>query len=166
MRRPRLSYANVVATLALAAALGGGAALALSGSGSIQRATVAPGFNDSETLLRLHGIGRVRAACDDAGFITNYLRNDSGRRLAVSGLAANESAANPGAYYYWEEVPDGQEIPLGGIGGGEGLHATWYVSIFPAGKSARPQATLTLNVEKGCSDGQVSALATNTEEAG
>jgi hypothetical protein len=162
----RLTYANVVATLALIVALGGGAAMALSGSGSVKSANIAtPEFEESTRLMRLDGIGKLRVACDEVGLVGVHLRNNSGKKLVVTRIAANESFTNPGAYYYWNEIPDGESEGIGGIGGGKGSHATSWFSIFPAGDADRPQASLIVNVERDCVDGKVSVLATSTESA-
>ena len=62
--RQRLTYANVVATLALFAAVGGGAVAAVGGSGGTVRVgAVKPGTFPGTKVLGLAGVGVLRAEC-------------------------------------------------------------------------------------------------------
>jgi hypothetical protein len=83
--RSRLSYANVMATLAVALALGGGGfALAnISGSGNV-RFGAEKGLSSAhyETVLALSGVGKLKAFCGKSTLIR--FKNTSSKTLQLT----------------------------------------------------------------------------------
>ena len=85
--REKLTYANVMSTLAVFLVLGGGiTAAAISGSGSVKfggqkGVSPAPSW---DTILNLSGIGKVQAQCGKGTNIA--FRNTSGKKLLATFL--------------------------------------------------------------------------------
>lgn len=101
--RARLTYANVVATLALFLALAGGSAIALSGRNSVTTKDIAPGAVSTPKLAR----GAVTAA---------KIRNGS---LHLSDFAAGELPAGSGVFSSRFSLKGGTMGfgPISGLGG-------------------------------------------------
>jgi len=157
-----LNPPTVISVIALCIAVGGGYAIAFSGSGSVERAKevgITPAY---ETVLVLSDIGRLRAACDGTGSpVTVAFKNTSGRNLVSRTF--EESAGD----YASRELADGETSIGLAIGiGAETIH--WYIS--PAGGSATPQADMSVTVtpsiagSPSCTKAEVAAIATTTEE--
>jgi hypothetical protein len=159
----RLTYANVVATIALFGVLAGGVAVAVKGGKkpSLLRAGIAtPALDQERHLLRLKGIGQLRVACGGSGILTLQVRNRSGKRLQVSSVGSvDDSGVQSGR----TEVADGQTGQLG-LAGPIVNNPTHWISIAPVGKARRPQAMAVVNAERGCVTGRVGAIALSTEQ--
>ena len=158
----RLTYANVVATIALFGVLAGGYAAAFSGKGSLRQGHVFPDFGERLTVVELPGVGALKADCGDGSITTVYVKNTSGKNLAVHVIAGTSAVSD--AFVFRADIADGATEPVGGVGGGE-QWSTARLTIYPAGKSARPQASVNVNLDRGCGeDGGVAAQVLSSEE--
>lgn len=152
----RLTYANVTATLALAAALGGGLAVAGGGGGA---ATVVGAhardiavISDETKLVTLPGVVRVKGTCFK-GDVQPYLKNLSGRKLtvvfAIQGADdASEDELEPGGA--------GESFPFGSDTVDHGtLH------LFPAGGARDPVASISVTTTEGatCATSEIAVTA-------
>jgi hypothetical protein len=159
--RHRLSYANVAATLALAAALGGGYAVA-SGNhdkagttgGAILHASVKPKEPKDVTLLNVPGTGKLTTGCDLSGRVSISFKNTSSRKL----IANDSYTVAEGSSLLQATLAPGDTATYGG----STETRTDRVSIFPASPNAgRPQAQLQLDTQPGCD--RATALVVSSE---
>lgn len=155
----RLTYANVISTIALFVALGGGYAVAFSGSGSLQKgAWVGPPTVGQVTVRSLTGIGALNASCTEGGIDTVNLQltNGSGEPLS---FRWGDTQGNDGGNFV---QPNEQEAIEPLVGGQSNLR----LHIFPTDGTKRPQASLDINVGGGddCPEKHVTVLALNTEQ--
>jgi hypothetical protein len=162
--KPKLTYANVVASIALFGVLAGGVAVAVKGSGakpSLLRAGIAtPSLEQQRSLLKLRKIGQLRIHCGGSGILTLHVRNRSGKRLQVSSLKSNDGGGVDGSRM---EVADGETGQLGLAGPLVNSPTSW-ISIAPVGKAPRPQAMAVVNATRGCETGRVTAIGLSTEQ--
>lgn len=162
MRR-HLNPPTVISVIALCVAVGGGYALAVSGTGSLERAKEV-GITDagSETVAVLTGIGRLKAGCEGTGSpVSLSFKNTSG------GTVVSRSFEENADDFASRELGDGEEsVPVAVGVGGETIH--WVVS--PAGAAARPQADMSVTVtpsiagSPSCAKSEVAVIATTTED--
>ncbi len=82
--RGRLTYANVVATLAVCLAIGGGVTLAaVNGSGTVKFGGEKGISSEAyETVLSVPGVGKVQALCSKGTLVR--FKNTSGKTLAAT----------------------------------------------------------------------------------
>ena len=158
----RLTYANVVSTIALFGVLAGGYAVAFSGKGSLRQGHVFPEHDERLTVVGLPGIGSLKAECGDGSITQLYVKNASGKALSVHAVAGTDTGGN--AFVFGADIADGSTEPMGGVGGGENW-STMRLTIYPSGKSSRPQASVNVDVDRGCgTDGGVAAQVLSSEE--
>jgi hypothetical protein len=133
----RLSYANVMATLAVVLALGGGGfALAnVSGSGDVrfgaEKGLTPGGF---ETVLTMPGVGKLQAVCSKGTLIR--VKNTSGKTLQVTRFREIDGDFDS------DTVPDGQVSTLTFI---QFPMDTVRYHVFRAGGDGTPMADLTVS---------------------
>jgi hypothetical protein len=150
----RLNYANVMATIAVFMAMGGGYAVAFSGSGSLQKGALLNIPNGAVTVRSLTGIGAIQASCS-GGSPSVAFKNTSGEDLRAQGIGIDGpigiNVLNGNAENLDEEV-DGPN--------------TMYVHLSPLDGTKRPQADvqITANDTNVCANSSVAVLATNTQE--
>jgi len=161
----RLSYANVIATIALFAALGGGYAVAFSGSGTLQKAYFDDFTNPTTpftTVRTLTGIGSLQANCANPGTnpdIDLRIHNTSDRAYGFRiSSDDDDSVTGPSGV-----EGDSDSAPFELAPSSDYLHLYVY-----ALRNKRPQIDIQVNMEEGdlsCASGSsVSVLALNTEE--
>jgi hypothetical protein len=94
--RGRLSYTNVVATLALVFAIGGGtaAAIVIVGGAPAGFDAVKGVGARSQTVLGVPGVGAVKAKCDEHGVVINWKNQTDGRQL----ILVDDGGADPRAH--------------------------------------------------------------------
>jgi len=94
---PRLSFANVMSSVAVFLALGGGYATAFSGSGTLQKAAEDGIAQTFEDIRSLNGFGVLQAQCDTVEDDIDYrFNNTTGKSIKIRGLAwdsANQADA-------------------------------------------------------------------------
>jgi hypothetical protein len=153
--RPRLSFANVMSSIAVFLALGGGYATAFSGSGTVQKGALLNIPNGAVTVRSLTGIGAIKASCS-GGSPSVALENTSGEQLAVGGVGIDD--------YIGFGIEDGESENLDPeVDGFNEMN----VHISPGDGSKRPQADVQITADDGadtCATSSVAVLATNTEE--
>jgi hypothetical protein len=135
--RSRLTYANVMATLAVALALGGGGfALAnVSGSGNVRfGAEKGLSVGSFENVLTMPGVGKVQAICSKGTLIR--VKNTSGKTFAVTRFSEVDGDFDS------EVVPDGEastetfiQFPMD----------TVRYHVFRAGGDGTPMADITVS---------------------
>jgi hypothetical protein len=160
----RINSAHVIATIALFAALGGGYAMAFSGSGSLQKAgevgiAGSSGGATVDEVRTLTGIGAIGAGCDttSSGDILIYMRNSSGVPLYVFGT----DPAAPGLPAFVPADNDYRAIDAVTTGTDSiDLH------VVQNDGTKRPQAHIQIaTVKTGlCSESSVQVLALNTQQ--
>jgi hypothetical protein len=144
----------VIATIALFAALGGGYAVAFSGSGSLQKGALKniPPTTATPIVRSLTGVGSIHAACinsnpDDVRF---YFLNNSGETLAIRGEG------------------QGHTVPSGDISGDMGTDSTgqFVGHISPVDGTKAPQVSLQVSVfdTNDCTTSVIDVLALNTQQ--
>jgi hypothetical protein len=155
--RSKLSYANVVATMALFAALGGGYAVAFSGSGSLQKGSDLGISSNRETIRSLTGIGSIQAQCQ-SDQVQVYFENKSGELLTAMGAGVTGGTVEQ----YGDNVGPGNLLLL--FDAGESI-TTMDLHISPQDGTSRPQASvdITVNETPSCSTSTVRVLAVNTQ---
>jgi len=163
--RPRLSFANVISMVALFAALGGGYAVAFSGSGTVQKAGKFGLTSGLQNVRTLKGIGGIRASCDEpSNNITLRFDNNSGKNLRVDQVDYGSGDGTPGFSF---------TTPGGGFGDNDVTFndvLRWYV--HPQDGSKRPQAEIMIGTQENnsgdagsnCTRSSVHVLVLNTEE--
>jgi hypothetical protein len=158
----KLTYANVVSTIALFGVLAGGYAVAFKGQGSLQRTNIANPVEDGEgRLVKLRGIGQLRVGCSASGITTLFLQNNSGRTLEWSMIRSRDDTE--ALDWPREEVADGTRGAFG-IAGPVANKTQHWLSIAALGKSPRPQVMGVINADRGCETGRTSAMLISTEE--
>jgi hypothetical protein len=132
--RSHLTYANVMATLAFFAVVGGGAIAAIDGKGEVQFES-RRGFpvGGEGKVAKLPGVGKVVGSCTEAGQFFIYFVNTSGRTLALY----DQGPSTSGAF----TLPDGDSHLF--TAAGEPNHHQYHV--FTAQDADRPMATLELS---------------------
>lgn len=163
--RPRINSAHVIATIALFAALGGGYAMAFSGSGSLQKAGLSgvpyPGPPGGFTTVRsLTGIGSIQAICSGGTAPGVYFRNTSGEELAIRGVSGDHSTGDT-ARFFGVTVGSGSNPLAIPIHGGE-----FIGHIAPTDGSKAPQVNLQVSAigVESCANARINVLALNTQE--
>jgi hypothetical protein len=142
----RVHPATVISTIALFVALGGGYALAFSGSGSLQKGAKLGLTSGQETVRSLTGVGAVTAACS-AGYIQVALHNHRTEQLR----------------YGPNVVIPAQSFALVHDGAGTADHE---LHISPADADKAPQLNLLIRVDdtNNCATSAVYVLALNTQQ--
>jgi hypothetical protein len=157
--RSRLTYANVTATLALAAALGGGIAVAGGGGGGAKvvgaHARDIAETPNSTKLARLPGVVGIKATCFNSD-VRPFLKNLSGRKLTVVSAILGEANASE------------DELPSDGAGsfafGPDTVdHGTLH--LFPAGGASDPVASISVTTTEGatCATSEIAVTATGVD---
>ncbi len=157
----KLSYANVMATVAVFLVLGGGITMAaISGDGSV-RFGAKNGLTASEweTVLNLPGIGRVQARCSKRTEIR--FKNTSGRALQGSLLRETDSD------FAATVLPDGGTLDTvaQAVEEEEGIE-TMRFHVFKTSASGKPMADITVGHQYGdfdCEDRTATAQAVASE---
>ena len=161
LKRLRLpSPAMVVAMIALFAALGGGYAMAFSGSGTLQKSALDglstyPTFQNARTLV---GFGTLQASCKDNGSDITY-RLDNTTSSVIEFRAVNELTDNSTA----DVVGVGEKStefdtdhPLGEV--------EFHLSKLADGHKAQVVAWAQNTRTNNCFDENVRVLALNTQQ--
>jgi hypothetical protein len=158
--RSRLTYANVVSSIALVLALGGGYAFAFQGHGSLLSANNAVAPHSPETLLTLPGIGTMTLDCDASTRPSVKLHSTASKTLVARDVMTK--SGDQTLYSQATLSPDsGDPVYFTGASSVANPVSTHHISIFPASTAKRPQAEVILNLTKGC---KASALVLSTEE--
>jgi hypothetical protein len=137
----RLSYANVMATVAVFFALGGGAWAVVKGSGTITSRNL-HGIGGSATrVASLHGIGEITALCDQFGLSLNFV-NHSGRnlRVAIDEVGTNPTSSPP-APNVISSLPDGSSYQVL-ADNTNNFYNDFTYHVYPPGGAHKPIATL------------------------
>jgi hypothetical protein len=131
----------VISVIALFAALGGGYALAFSGSGSLQKGS-ATNLTTSFTSFRtLTGIGNLQARCATGPDRTELrFHNSTSETLVVQGVREGDSAFLPGAGV----DPGGDSTAFSTAAPQE----TFRFHILPEDGSKAPQADIVVYAEE------------------
>lgn len=161
--RRHLNPPTVISVIALCAAVGGGYALAFSGSGSVERAKEV-GIDNSgfEAVATLTGVGKLQASCSGSGSpVSLRFKNTSGKTLVSRSFQENDGN------YESAEPQDGELSDTVSVGiGAETIH--WTLSR--AGAAAEPQADMSVTVTPSiggvasCAKAEVAVIATTTEQ--
>lgn len=152
----RLTYANVIATLALCLAIGGGVTLAaVGGSGSVKFGAE-KGLSSAafETVLSLNGIGKVQAFCDNDVTIVRF-KNTSGKRLQATSVRASDGS------FFGEALDDGDALQHQA----GNPQATFRFHVFTADANGKPAADITVGSKFAtpCPNRVVTAQAVRSE---
>ena len=157
----KLSYANVMATVAVFLALGGGITIAaISGDGSV-RFGAEKGLTEFEweTVLTLPGIGKVQAFCSKGTSIR--FRNTSGEQLQASVLRGQ------GAQFDGDILGQGGALAQAVFADSEDSNIdTMRFHVFKASASGQPMADITVSHQYGageCDDRSAAAQAVASE---
>jgi hypothetical protein len=159
-----LNPPTVIAVIALCVAVGGGYALAFSGSGSLERAKE-NGIDDAafENVATLTGIGKLQASCEGNGSpILLRFKNTSNIKLVSRAFGENA-----GEYTASSANRSGGITSTVSVGvGAETVH--WVLS--PASERNDPHADMSVTVTpsivgmSSCEQAEVAAIATTTEQ--
>jgi hypothetical protein len=155
----RLTYANVMATVAVCLVIGGGVTLAaVSGSAKIKfGAEKGLSISGYETVLSIPGVGKVQAFCEKGTLIR--FKNTSGKTLKVTAFS---------------EYNGDREISSVASGGsslefyvGGGASGSDHLHVFRASASGTPAADITVGYDYGvdgaCPNRTVTAQAVSSE---
>jgi hypothetical protein len=157
----RLSYANVMATVAVFLALGGGITMAaISGDGSV-RFGAEKGLTEFEweTVLNLPGVGKVQAYCAKGTEIR--FKNTSGGTLQASGLREADPAFDAATLADNESLG----IVVQGFGAYDNID-TLRLHVFRASAGGKPTADIIVSHQygpAGCEQRAVAAQAVASE---
>ena len=167
---PRLTYARVmVALTGLILLLGGGYAVALRGSGTLQKENERSFVAGSEETIRvIKGIGPLRVTCaTDAGALDLSIDNNSGEGLRVH-VDRVDSDAGAQADPHVDSAGNGGTLELASTDPNGDQRGVLRAHVFPTNGSKRPQADATIGYDVGSGDcegtAQVSILNLTTEE--
>lgn len=153
---PRLTYANVMATIAVFLAIGGGVTLAaIGGSGSVKfGGHKGLAFDSFDTVLTLPGVGKVQAQCSKGTFVR--FKNTSGKTLHVT---AHDVADDD---FSGEAVPDNGSLQ---VLSGPDLAETIRFQAFRAGGDGTPAADITVGAKwvASCDQRVITAQAVSSE---
>jgi hypothetical protein len=160
----------VIATIALFAALGGGYAVAFSGSGTLQKGS-ATGFAEGapgpgKIVRTLTGIGSLEAYCHlfSPGNPSIHLRlhNASGEQLSVHLIRMQGEGGDTQVSRSTASVANNtfKDLDFAQVSG------EWEIHISPTDRSKAPQAKLDVAVVEpnSCQGSAVTALALNTQQ--
>ncbi len=157
----KLSYANVMATVAVFLVLGGGVTMAaISGNGSVRFGAIKGlAVQEWETVLNLPGIGKVQAFCSKGTEIR--FKNTSGGALQGSLLRETDSD------FEATVLPDGSSVDTvaQGVGEEDGID-TMRFHVFKTSASGKPMADITVGHQYGdlsCEDRTATAQAVASE---
>ena len=126
--RERMTYANVMSTVAVFLALGGGLAFAaIKGDGRIVQKGKAVGL-EPETVAKVPGVVRVRADC--TGSLQIHIRNDSDAAITLFAGVGNDTSV--------DELLPGVEETYPGNG-------NLVVQAFRPQGNGSPMASLTIS---------------------
>jgi hypothetical protein len=153
--RRHLSPPTVVSTIALFVALGGGYAMAFSGSGSLQKGARLGIPFESTDIRTLSGIGSIQARCRFGDFEL-FFKNTSGKQLRMIGQEASSGDVHSGSTTgdLWNDAAS----PEPGT--------DYHQSIAPTDGSKAPQASVEFQIRDAndCSDSRITVLALNTQQ--
>jgi hypothetical protein len=161
----RLTYANVVASVALFLALGGGYALAVSGDGKLQKGKVngiGTAFEDVRTLT---GIGSIQAQCVTGApdpSLSVRLHNTTANAIRYRFLSIdNEGPAVSGGVGIAQANNNSTAFEV--AAGEDYVHLYLFSGVADA---KQPQANIEIGTREvtDCASSSVSVLALNTEE--
>jgi hypothetical protein len=152
----RLTYANVMATVAVFLAIGGGVTLAaVSGSGSVKfGAEKGLNVEEFETVLSLPGIGQIQAGCFvDVSKVR--FKNTSGETLQATAVRASDASFEGSA------LADGRSLERQG---GDPQN-TFRFHVFKADPDGTPAADVTVGSRfvESCAGRTVTAQAISSE---
>jgi hypothetical protein len=154
----------VVSVIALFVALGGGYAMAFSGSGTLQKGGMnLPDANSYSVVRTMTGIGEVQGKCFSGSGGTALIRfkNTSGKNLTFSG--GGLEGGDPTSP---NSVGNGQTSSDLLVTAGSAVKTGMY-HVSPTDGSKSPQANVQVSVEanNGCTDSpSVHALVLNTQQ--
>lgn len=137
----RLSYANVMATVAVFFALGGGAWAVVKGNGTITSRNAHAIGGAATPVASLAGVGDITALCDQFGLSLNFV-NHSGKKLRV---AIDEVGTNPSS-----SLPVPNVIPSLADGSSyqvladnkDNFYNDFTYHVYPPSGALKPIATL------------------------
>jgi hypothetical protein len=162
----RLSPATVISTIALFVALGGGYAMAFSGSGSLQKAAKGGGISTTqfETIRTITGIGSLQAKCNEfTGSLLVRVRNTSGEPLRSYMDVIGSDGPNGTGHF-----PSAMANNSFDLEGGHQMGSvdTFRYHIWPDDGSKSPQADMTVSsVRHGlCPISGLAVLVLNTQQ--
>jgi hypothetical protein len=157
--RPSIGSAHVIALLALFAALGGGYAVAFSGSGTLQKgAQVDIQTGSFEPIRTLTGIGSIEATCTGADVAIRF-HNASGEDVDLysttfspGSTVSARSDVGSGVDQDFLTLPEGA--------------SRLTLQVVPDDGSKAPQATVQVSTLEtaACTTARVTVLALNTQE--
>jgi hypothetical protein len=169
--RGKITSAHVIATIALFAALGGGYAVAFSGTGSLQKAAV-DGLPESFVDVRsLTGFGALQARCDVAQNQTEIrFHNSSSSVVEMRGEIVPGDASSGRSY----TVAPGEESSALELSGGEAGVAEARFHLYRSFETtSKAQVDLTIAAQRpgvgvgdpvDCDNSAVRILALNTQQ--
>jgi len=171
--REKLSLTNVAATLALFLALGAGYAVAFSGSGKLQKATVVGLPSDGTTKLvrKVTGVADIRASCadDNPDNPSVRVKNTSGHDLNLFSDKLIGGSPNVADFEHDSEFEPGEktDFPLEPAPAAEtnsGSLLRFYLSKTDGTKRRQADISVTVIDTDDCATSQVSVLALTTEQ--
>jgi hypothetical protein len=133
----RLSYANVMATLAVFVVLGGAAAATLRGNGSVKFGAE-KGLDKAsyETVLNLSGLGKVQAIC--GGQTGIRFINRSGKEVQATLEQGSDEI------FFGATMADGENFEGGAATQDNGID-TLRFHVFTADADGKPMADITVS---------------------
>jgi hypothetical protein len=145
----RVHPATVISTVALFVALGGGYALAFSGSGSLQKGALFGIPGDGTPVRSLTGVGEVQALCESGGDIKVWFNNHRTEQLRYG-----PNVVIPAQFFTPDLYDD--------TGGSDDLE----FHISPADADKAPQLDVLVRVDdtNNCATSAVYVLALNTQQ--
>jgi hypothetical protein len=157
----RISSANLLALIALFVVLGGGYALAFSGSGTLQKAgetgitSVGPG----ENIRTLNGYGTLRARCETDTDEINYSL-DNTTSVQINGHATNELDGSFGDL----DVDPGHQTFFES----NGIQGSIRIHLFKEGATTKSGVEIVVSnagpFSNDCTTADVRVMALNTIE--
>jgi hypothetical protein len=159
----------MVALTGLVLLLGGGYAVALRGSGTLQKENERSFVAGTEETIRvIKGIGPLRVTCaTDAGALDLSIDNNSGEGLRVH-VDRVDSATGARADPHVDSAVNGGSLDLAEANPNGNQRGVLRAHVFPTDGSKRPQVDATIGYRVGGGDcanaAQVSILDLTTEE--
>jgi hypothetical protein len=187
--RSRLTYANVMSTIAVFGVLAGGGAYAASKIGAddiaknavrskhikqrqvkagdlakaalpLRSGSVSNPTDEPKTLVNLPRIGRFVTTCSFMASGNTGIRFQNRSGKQLRVGAAFATNDDLGPGFIRQLLANGDEQPLfTGTGGGSTSRTAWF-SIVPAGSASRPQVQGTATIQHGCGKTTVHVLST------
>lgn len=156
----RVSPATVISTIALFVALGGGYALAFSGSGSLQKGSLLGPTSTLTSVRTLTGIGEIGAECTSGALEWKFV-NTSGETLDVE-----EMRGTPGAPDVTRDAIELEDTEDDDTASATG-HSTIRWHIVPSDGTKSPQADVSVSTDEvagNCAASRITVLVLNTQQ--